>query len=409
MSEAPPTEPLPPKKEVGLALLERSSVYIHLDPRQDAVVVPTWFKKQPQLVLQVGMDMPVPIPDLRFDDEGMSGTLSFNRAPFFCVVPWASVFAMVGEDGRGMVWPDDVPAEVAPERSDRRATAPQRRGKRAEAGSPRDSKWHAGESSGSCSFCGKSRAEVKALIENHGARERKVLDADDGVPASSSSGTDWQSASICNECIELCKGIIGEEEDPGRGADSAEVDDEEPGAADGRAHSPSLKEEASCAAGLGSVDLVRQSNQLRDIVADLESTLRRYEDEHAGANSELLEGRTQPGPQVNPESEKGHSSGHPRSNVARLAKLVSDTRSRLDRADREWKRAYSLAIKSLVEQSGLKAHLPRPDMSRRRVPDHSLSCSFCGKSQSAVEKLIAGPSVYICNECVSIADEAMRT
>jgi stringent starvation protein B len=108
-----PTQPLPPKKEVGLALLERSSVYVHLDPRQDAVMVPTWFKKQPQLVLQVGMNMPVPIPDLRFDDEGMSCTLSFNRAPFFCVVPWASVFAMVGEDGRGMVWPDDVPAEVA--------------------------------------------------------------------------------------------------------------------------------------------------------------------------------------------------------------------------------------------------------------------------------------------------------
>jgi stringent starvation protein B len=108
-----PTQPLPPKKEVGLALLERSSVYVHLDPRQDAVVVPAWFKKQPQLVLQVGMNMPVPIPDLRFDDDGMSCTLSFNRAPFFCVVPWASVFAMVGDDGRGMVWPDDVPAEVA--------------------------------------------------------------------------------------------------------------------------------------------------------------------------------------------------------------------------------------------------------------------------------------------------------
>jgi stringent starvation protein B len=108
-----PTQPLPPKKEVGLALLERSSVYVHLDPRQDAVKVPVWFKKQPQLVLQVGMNMPVPIPDLRFDDDGMSCTLSFNRTPFFCVVPWASVFAMVGEDGRGMVWPDDVPAEVA--------------------------------------------------------------------------------------------------------------------------------------------------------------------------------------------------------------------------------------------------------------------------------------------------------
>jgi stringent starvation protein B len=108
-----PTQPLPPKKEVALALLERSSVYVHLDPRQAAVVVPPWFKKQPQLVLQVGLNMPVPIPDLRVDDEGLSCTLSFNRAPHYCVVPWSSVFAMVGEDGRGMVWPDDVPAEVA--------------------------------------------------------------------------------------------------------------------------------------------------------------------------------------------------------------------------------------------------------------------------------------------------------
>src|SRR6516165_6803687 len=128
-----PSQPPPPKKEVGLALLERSSVYVHLDPRQDAVVVPAWFKKQPQLVLQVGMNMPVPIPDLRFDDEGMSCTLSFNRAPFFCVVPWASVFAMVGEDGRGMVWPDEVPPEIAKQKSqepqkDARRAQPARRG-----------------------------------------------------------------------------------------------------------------------------------------------------------------------------------------------------------------------------------------------------------------------------------------
>jgi len=107
------TQPLPPKKEVALALLERSSVYIHLDPRRPSVIVPAWFKKQPQLVLQVGTNMPVPIPDLRLDDEGMGCTLSFNRAPFFCVVPWSSVFAIVGDDGRGMVWPDDVPEEVA--------------------------------------------------------------------------------------------------------------------------------------------------------------------------------------------------------------------------------------------------------------------------------------------------------
>src|SRR5580692_1158151 len=106
-----PTQP-PPKKDVALALLERSSLSVHLDPRPAAVVVPPWFKKQPQLVLQIGLNMPVPIPDLRLDDDGMSCTLSFNRSPFFCAVPWAAVFAMVGEDGRGMVWPDDVPVEV---------------------------------------------------------------------------------------------------------------------------------------------------------------------------------------------------------------------------------------------------------------------------------------------------------
>lgn len=107
-----PTQPLPPKKDVALALLERSSVYVYLDPRQVAVVVPPKFKEQPQLVLQVGLNMSVPIPDLRLDDDGMSCTLSFSRAPFFCVVPWGSVFAMVDDNGRGMVWPEDVPAEV---------------------------------------------------------------------------------------------------------------------------------------------------------------------------------------------------------------------------------------------------------------------------------------------------------
>ncbi len=34
-----------------------------------------------------------------------------------------------------------------------------------------------------------------------------------------------------------------------------------------------------------------------------------------------------------------------------------------------------------------------------------LSCSFCGKSQDQVKKLIAGPEVYICNECVDLCVE----
>jgi ATP-dependent Clp protease ATP-binding subunit ClpX len=37
--------------------------------------------------------------------------------------------------------------------------------------------------------------------------------------------------------------------------------------------------------------------------------------------------------------------------------------------------------------------------------DRSLKCSFCGKNQEAVRKLIAGPSVYICDECVQLCNE----
>jgi hypothetical protein len=34
-----------------------------------------------------------------------------------------------------------------------------------------------------------------------------------------------------------------------------------------------------------------------------------------------------------------------------------------------------------------------------------VKCSFCGKGQKQVKKLIAGPGVYICNECVALCDE----
>ena len=37
-----------------------------------------------------------------------------------------------------------------------------------------------------------------------------------------------------------------------------------------------------------------------------------------------------------------------------------------------------------------------------------LKCSFCGKSQKQVKKLIAGPGVYICDECIDLGGEVER-
>ena len=34
-----------------------------------------------------------------------------------------------------------------------------------------------------------------------------------------------------------------------------------------------------------------------------------------------------------------------------------------------------------------------------------LTCSFCGKSQDEVKKLIAGPTVYICDECIELCND----
>ncbi|WP_437528842.1 ClpXP protease specificity-enhancing factor SspB [Sorangium sp. So ce726] len=117
--------PLPPKKDVALALLEREpSVFIHLDPRRPGVSVPKWFTGQPQLILQVGMNMAIPIPDLKVDDDGISCTLSFNRAPFWCRLPWNAIWALVSEDQRGMVWPEDIPADLAAQKQQRPAVAP---------------------------------------------------------------------------------------------------------------------------------------------------------------------------------------------------------------------------------------------------------------------------------------------
>ncbi len=47
-------------------------------------------------------------------------------------------------------------------------------------------------------------------------------------------------------------------------------------------------------------------------------------------------------------------------------------------------------------------------MAQFRRPEELLCCSFCGKSQNDVRKLIAGPGVYVCNECIDICNEIIN-
>jgi len=44
----------------------------------------------------------------------------------------------------------------------------------------------------------------------------------------------------------------------------------------------------------------------------------------------------------------------------------------------------------------------------KKPTDKLLYCSFCGKSQHEVKKLIAGPSVFVCDECITLCNDIMR-
>jgi len=106
---------LPPsattRRSIVEALLRTESVDLYLDPRRPAVAVPPRFRSDPGLVLRVGRALPVPIPDLYVDDEGISGTLSFDGQPFRCEVPWVAVFAIVSTQRAGAVWAGRTPPE----------------------------------------------------------------------------------------------------------------------------------------------------------------------------------------------------------------------------------------------------------------------------------------------------------
>jgi ATP-dependent Clp protease ATP-binding subunit ClpX len=47
-------------------------------------------------------------------------------------------------------------------------------------------------------------------------------------------------------------------------------------------------------------------------------------------------------------------------------------------------------------------------VSENKSGDKLLYCSFCGKSQHEVKKLIAGPSVFVCDECVALCNDIMK-
>jgi len=102
----------PSKQQAFLALLREGWTSLHLDARRPGVVVPAQLHGEPHLVLQYGHDLPIPIPDLEVDEYGVRATLSFSRAAHRTVVPWSAVYVVACDDGRGVLYSEDVPPDV---------------------------------------------------------------------------------------------------------------------------------------------------------------------------------------------------------------------------------------------------------------------------------------------------------
>ena len=47
-------------------------------------------------------------------------------------------------------------------------------------------------------------------------------------------------------------------------------------------------------------------------------------------------------------------------------------------------------------------------MADKETEKSNLTCSFCGKKRTEVKKLIAGPTSYICNECISVSHKIIN-
>ncbi len=81
------------------------------------------------------------------------------------------------------------------------------------------------------------------------------------------------------------------------------------------------------------------------------------------------------------------------------------------RLPKPWALVTSGSIRSSREPGGARPwrRVVRRGAGGAAEPGALLKCSFCGKEQRQVRKLIAGPGVYICNKCIEKAGRVIET
>ncbi len=113
MMAGPMESPNAAKKTLCNELLEIGMVMVVVDARRSGVLVPVHLLGDPKLRLNLSFQFGAP---LTIEDWGIRATLSFNKSPFDCILPWEAVYVVFSHiRNEPYVFPDDVPEEVLEE------------------------------------------------------------------------------------------------------------------------------------------------------------------------------------------------------------------------------------------------------------------------------------------------------
>jgi stringent starvation protein B len=102
----------PEKLRMFARFIDQGMTMISLDARRDGVRVPHHLAGE--LMLNLNFSLRFGIDDFAYDDDGVRASLTFNKVPFFCEIPWSAVYQMTSTvNADRMMWPDSLPAELA--------------------------------------------------------------------------------------------------------------------------------------------------------------------------------------------------------------------------------------------------------------------------------------------------------
>lgn len=111
-ARAAPVDPSASEKHAVFSrFAEQGKVMVTLDARRPGVSVPPSLASEPQLNLDFSHRFGV--ADFAYDARGVRASLSFNRQPYFCEVPWSAVYSLLSHaDNERLTWARSLPPEI---------------------------------------------------------------------------------------------------------------------------------------------------------------------------------------------------------------------------------------------------------------------------------------------------------